>query len=83
MLPDLIDQGVTRIVLERDESIVLHDRKVLYGLTRKIGQPVEYQHLRAYEDLLLCLPDAVAWCMARGGRWSARVREYTTEIDAT
>jgi hypothetical protein len=80
MVPDLAAAGVSRLVLERDDSLVEADRKVLYQLTRENAPGLTYTHLRAKEDELLWAPDAIAWCWSRGGRWRERVAAYTTEI---
>ena len=34
---------------------------------------LQYGHLRAAEESLLALPDAVAWCWAEGGVWRQAV----------
>ncbi|WP_147375272.1 hypothetical protein [Jiangella rhizosphaerae] len=79
MVPDLAAAGVSRLVLERDESLVRFDRQVLARLTREYCPGLVYEHLRAHSDLLLCVPDAIAWCWAKGGRWRQRVAGYTVE----
>lgn len=80
MVPDLAAAGVSRLVLERDESLARFDRQVLARLTRVHCPDLVYEHQRAHSDLLLCLPDAIAWCWAKGGRWRERVAGRTTEI---
>ncbi|TDC49830.1 hypothetical protein E1212_17015 [Jiangella ureilytica] len=80
MVPDLATLGVTRLVLERSDPLVDADRRALFELTRKHACDLEYRHLRAHEDLLLCVADAVAWCYTKGGRWRDRVSAYSTVI---
>ncbi|SED79984.1 hypothetical protein [Jiangella alba] len=80
LVPDLVAAGVRRLVIERDDSLVTAERRLLFQLCRDLEPELTYTHLRAKEDLLLCLPDAVAWCWARGGGWRARVAAYTSEI---
>jgi hypothetical protein len=80
MVPDLVTIGVTRVVLDRDDSLVEADRRALFELTAKHTGGMEYQHLRASEDVLLCVADAVAWCYAKGGAWRERVSAYTVAI---
>lgn len=82
MIPDLAGEGVTRLVIERDESLVHAERQMLYELTRKHAPEMSYEHMRAREDPLLAVPDAIAWCWTKGGRWKARVSAYSTEIRA-
>lgn len=80
LVPDLAAAGVQRLVIERDDSLVDADRRLLYQAGLDFAPGLAYTHLRAKEDLLLCVPDAIAWCWARGGEWGARVAAYTTEI---
>lgn len=80
MVPDLAALGVMRLVLERDDALVESDRRTLFELTRKHAEDMEYRHLRAREDVLLSVADAVAWCYTRGGRWRARVVPYCSVI---
>lgn len=80
MVPDLAAVGVTRLVIELDESLVHAEKQMLYELTRKRAPGLTYEHLRAREALLLVAPDAIAWCWTKGGRWRARVAGFCTEI---
>lgn len=51
------------LVLERDDSVFELDRKVLYRAVRQSeGGDLRYEHLRAREEPLLVIPDAIAWC---------------------
>jgi len=73
VVADVPRLGVDRIVLEQDDSIVRADRQLLYTELRRIGMPdVTYDHERATAEPLLAIPDALAWCFARGGDWSRR-----------
>jgi hypothetical protein len=67
--------GETRLVLEQDDSLVQWDGQRLIELARAAGcrDRVRYDHLRASAEQLLAVPDAVAWCWARGGEWRSRV----------
>lgn len=80
LVPDLSAAGVRRLVIERDDSLVTTERRLLFQLCRDLERDLVYTHLRAKEDLLLCAPDAIAWCWSRGGEWRARVAGYTREI---
>lgn len=82
MVPDLVELGVTRLVLERDDALVAVDRRTLFELTGKHSADLEYRHLRASEDPLLCVADAVAWCYAKGGRWRRLIAAFTSVIRA-
>jgi len=70
----------TLLVLEQDDSLVEHDRRFLYAAVRAAGlqDHVRYEHHRAKSELLLTVPDAVAWCWARGGSWRELIRSITT-----
>jgi hypothetical protein len=64
-----------RLVLESDDQQDARDRRELVELTRSAGcrDTLRYEHLRASQEPLLCVPDAVAWSWARGGEWRRRV----------
>lgn len=79
---DAITHTAELIVFERDDSVVLHDRRTLHRvLLGSDGQPmVRYQHLRPYEESLLWIPDFVAWCWARGGTWRKLIQPVVEEL---
>lgn len=76
LVPDLVDRGVTRLVIERDESLDVHDRRKLREVTLKVGcrDVLTYELLQAHEDPLLWAADAVAWCWTKGGQWRQQIR---------
>lgn len=76
MVTDLVDRGVTRLVIERDESLDVHDRRKLREVTAKVGcrDTFTYELLQAHEDPLLWAADAAAWSWTKGGEWRRRVR---------
>ncbi|WBB56109.1 hypothetical protein [Verrucosispora sp. WMMD573] len=73
--------GATRLVLERDDSTLKADRRLLFEEVRRAGlaDTLHYDHLRAHEECLLSIPDALAWCWARRGRWRAAVQRMVDE----
>jgi hypothetical protein len=75
-------KGNTRLVIEQDESLVRFDNQRLIELTRNAGvrETFRYEHLRAFEEPLLALPDIVAWCWARSTEWRRRVRPIVTDV---
>lgn len=78
---NLAGQGRVRLVLERDDSVLAHDKRVLFERVRKTGATeLEYLFLRAHEECLLSIPDAVAWCWAKGGSWRTAVRPMIDQI---
>ncbi|HEY3710236.1 MAG TPA: hypothetical protein VGL64_12725 [Amycolatopsis sp.] len=82
LVTDLAATGARMLVLETDESILDVDRRTLYRAVRThdCQEALEYRHFRAHEELLLVIPDAIAWCWQRGGQWKKRVRELVTDI---
>ncbi|PZF83083.1 hypothetical protein [Jiangella anatolica] len=82
MVPDLVDIGVDRLVLERDQSTVQLDKQVLYEATRKVGAALTYHHHTPHQEPLLWVPDAIAWCWAAGGAWRQRVSARVTVFEA-
>jgi len=74
--------GETMLVLDRDDSIVQRDRKCLIEFSRKsgCGDSLRYQHLKSTEEQLLIVPDAIAWCWAKGGAWRQRIRPVVGEV---
>lgn len=76
LIADAANSSVSRIVLERDNSIVEFDRRILFRELESHGirDQVTYAHETSAAELLLCIPDAVAWSYARGGEWKTRVQ---------
>ncbi|UZF48414.1 hypothetical protein [Rhodococcus rhodochrous] len=76
LVGDLAELPLSRLVLEQDDSTVKSDRRILFEATGKHGlrDRLTYHHLRAKQEPMLWIPDAVAWCLAKGGEWPARVR---------
>ena len=63
-------------------AVIRHDRALLYA---KVGHHkgtarLRYDHLRSYEECLLWIPDAIAWCWGRGGMWRTRVKKLITTV---
>ncbi|HET9656131.1 MAG TPA: hypothetical protein VFP72_12300 [Kineosporiaceae bacterium] len=74
LVPDLIDAGCTNLVLESDDSIVVHDERAIRAARVKAGidpDDLTFHHLRPYEEPLLWASDAVAWAWRKGGSWRA------------
>ncbi|AXO25973.1 MULTISPECIES: hypothetical protein [Mycobacterium] len=72
----------TLIVLEQDDSIIQWDRQRLIELTRAESRRdnLRYEHRRAKTELLLTVPDAIAWCWARGGHWRRRIEPVIATV---
>ncbi|MCF6745210.1 hypothetical protein E9529_13190 [Blastococcus sp. KM273128] len=75
LVDDAAARGDHALVLEQDDTLVASDRRILYHAARYAGcaETLRYDHRRAGAELLLALPDAVAWCWARGGDWRRRI----------
>jgi hypothetical protein len=68
------------LVLERDDSLLAWDRRRLYQLTHHLENRVRYSHQRAAQEQLLAIPDAIAWCWARGGDWRRRIAPVISDV---
>lgn len=76
-----IDAGQpTLLVIEQDDSLIHWDKQRLIEMVRASGSrdTLRYEHHRAKAELLLTIPDAIAWCWARGGQWRQRISAVTT-----
>ncbi|BBZ48711.1 hypothetical protein H7H82_10165 [Mycobacterium heidelbergense] len=71
-----VSDADTLIVLDQDETLVHFDRQLLYRAVRAAGREatLRYEHRRAATEGLLGIPDAFAWCWAKGGRWRSHIR---------
>lgn len=81
LIADVGPDAETLIVLEQDDSLIDWDRRQLFALVRAAGptQP-RYRHERAGAEHLLALPDAIAWCWARGGPWRRRIAPAVSTV---
>jgi len=72
---DAAEKSAHMLVLKQDDSLLWWDQQRLIEITREVGcrDTLRYEHRRAREELLLAIPDAIAWCWARGGTWRQRV----------
>ena len=70
-----LSQSCQKMVLELDETIRIHDHEFL----KRQDSVNEWDHLKRHEEPLLWVPDAVAWCINRGGDWERMVRSMIVE----
>lgn len=72
-----------RVVIERDESTYDFDRRTLKDAVGAYGcrDTLRWDLLAPKQDPMLWLPDAVAWCWARGGTWRHAVRQFCELIE--
>jgi hypothetical protein len=82
LVGDLAKRDARMLVIEPDYTALEADLRLLYHEVRAAGcaETLHYRHLRAHEEALLALPDAVAWCWARGGIWKKRVRPLVSTV---
>ena len=75
LLADLVDLGCRRIVIEsRNYSQNENERRAIATAIR-LGHAPEnliYDHMRAHEEPLLWVADAVAWAYGARGEWRLR-----------
>ncbi|MEV5820471.1 hypothetical protein AB0L22_14985 [Micromonospora haikouensis] len=74
--------NAARLILERDDSTFLADQRLLFEQVRRAGiaGTFRYEQMRAHEECLLAVPDALAWCWAKGGRWRSSIRHMISEL---
>lgn len=76
LVKDAALHAQARIVLDLDESLQVWDRQRLIEYRRAAGlrDRLTYAHQARTAELLLAIPDAIAWSWARGGEWRTRVK---------
>lgn len=79
ILDDVLEAKAQMLVLELDDSVAQADRRIIAERFRFEDQPPEYRHMRAKEEPLLWISDAVAWCYQRGGEWRELCRPLVLE----
>ena len=74
--------GHEMLVLEQDDSLLSWDNRQLIEFTRAAGchGTLRYEHRRAATELALAVPDAIAWCWAKGGDWRRRIEPVVVEV---
>lgn len=79
---DAVTVGASMLVLELDDSLRRWDNQRLIEIIRQTGcrDILRYEHRRAATDELLAIPDAIAWCWAKGGAWRRRIEPVVTAI---
>lgn len=71
---DCAAKNAARLVIERDDSVLVHDRRLLVSESQRVKSvPFDYVWLARNDDPLLWVSDAAAWCYAQGGVWRSRV----------
>jgi hypothetical protein len=75
LVRDNADGIQTLVILDQDESLLRWDKQRLIEFTRAeiCRDSVRYEHRRGQSEPLLAVPDAIAWCWAKGGAWRGLV----------
>ena len=71
---------ILSLVIERDESLVQSDKRVIAGILMSENSKLNYQHVGPHEHPLLWVSDAVAWCFFSGGDWLRRSSPIVDEV---
>jgi hypothetical protein len=81
-LASVAQRGDAMLVLEQDDMLLSGDNQRLIEFTREAGcrETLRYEHRRGASELLLAVPDAIAWCWAEGGHWRRRVERIITDV---
>ncbi len=76
------DGQPTRLVIERDMGLVKFDNQQLIEFTRaaQCRDVFSYHHRDKHEELLLGIPDAIAWCWAKGGEWRQLIKPVVIRV---
>ncbi len=79
---DLATHGAHRLVIEQDDSLLEHDRRVLRRAVAAAGavDSLAYEHLPARSEPLLWIADAAAWCWTHGPTWQERIRPVVRQV---
>jgi hypothetical protein len=82
LVGDLVTMGASRLVIERDDSLVIHDQRAVKAERSRLlaADTLRFDHLRGVEDPLLWLPDAIAWAWCRNRTWRSQVASIVTDI---
>ena len=84
LIADAAQMADPIVVLEQDDSLLSWDRQRLIEFTREHScqDTVHYRHRRAAEEALLAIPDALAWCWAKGqgSDWRRRIAAMISQV---
>ncbi|HEU5475867.1 MAG TPA: hypothetical protein VFV67_34960 [Actinophytocola sp.] len=75
VIRDLLDRSAHRLVLDSRSHRDTHDEATIRRVIAQHPHPVPlvYEHVGSTSEAMLWIPDAVAWCFARGGQWRTRI----------
>ncbi|MFF2277905.1 DUF3800 domain-containing protein [Agromyces sp. NPDC058126] len=80
LINDLVTHDARHLILERDESVEVADRRIIAEtLRRHDAHELRYQHAAGHEHALLWVSDMIAWCAYKGGDWRRRIEPLIIE----
>lgn len=82
LVKDLVESGASRLMIERDQSLIEADRRTIRQALVSHGYVHElvYQHTAPVDHAMLWVSDAVAWCYQAGGDWIRRAEPLVSGI---
>lgn len=82
LVVDLAEIKVHRLVIERDDSLVHSDVRVVREAMGKAGAAniLSYEHLPPRAEPLLWIADAAAWCWTHGPQWRERITPVVARV---
>ena len=80
LVADNADGVHTWLILDQDDTLLRWDRQRLIEFTRAedCRSTVRYEHRKGSAESLQAVPDAIAWCWAKGGEWKTLVQPVVT-----
>lgn len=75
-----VESEIFTLVIERDESLVQSDKRIIAGILMSQDSVLDYQHVGPHEHPLLWVSDAVAWTFTSGGDWLRRSSPIVDEV---
>jgi hypothetical protein len=80
VVADLAASRATRLMIERDESLVDADRRTIRSalIANDYVHDLVYEHRAPVDYAMLWVSDAVAWCYQAGGDWIRRAEPLVT-----
>lgn len=80
LLEELHRCDAEMLVLERDESLMKHDKHLIAQHSGHRKDDFNYRLMAPQDEPLLWVSDGLAWCWQRGGEWKSLVRDLVVEV---
>jgi hypothetical protein len=82
LVSDLALARASRLLIERDDSIMAADRRIIRAslIENEYLDLLQYQHVAPADHSVLWVSDAVAWCHQAGGEWIKRADPIVSGI---